>query len=261
MMTSVAINIMIFENVKLGPPDGLKWLQEEVSVPYWRAYWNNAAGAFIKDASGELELTPDFVTLIPPRTVYSTRTEQSAWHFYIHFTVPAPFDSISPNIRIFRNERLLSFASELAGELRNSPPNARTMLKMQRYLCDLLLAIPDTELSKERPLHPSVDTALALLDANPGISIGRLAEKMKMSRSALIQLFSRTTGSTPQKLARRRRLERASMLLHFSDKTIKQIAEETGFCDRYHFSRLFKREFSYGPAEFRAQMDAYKANY
>jgi len=40
-------------------------------------------------------------------------------------------------------------------------------------------------------------------------------------------------------------------MLHYSGRDIKAIAEDTGFCDRYHFSRIFKQLRGVSPAEFR----------
>ncbi len=258
MDTPSAMNILVCRNAVLGPPDGLKWLQRNISVPYWRVYWNDAPGAFIGDASGELELTPDMVAAIPPRTVYSTRAERRTSHFYVHFTTLEPFESAEPGIMVFRSARLVALAAEIAGALGDPGVRAKTILKTHRYVCELLLSIPDERLPAERRLSPPVEEALALLDAKPGISIEELSREMRMSRNGLTKLFTKATGVGPKRFSRRRRLEQASMLLHFSDKTIKQIAEETGFCDRYHLSRLFRREFGCGPAQFRSQMENYR---
>ena len=253
------MNVLVSQKVKLGLPDGLLWRQDKVSVPYWRVYWNDAPGAFVKDAAGEIELGPGLVAAIPPRTVYSTRTTGCSTHFYAHFTASQPFETIMPGIIALDAERLLALAASIARDFHlDSPPDLKAMLKVHIYLYELLLAIPDCKLPSEKKLDPRIEMAAAILDANPSLTLDQLAMELKMSRSVFLELFHRETGSAPQRLSRRRRLEKACMLLHYSDKSIKQIAEETGFCDRYHFSRLFKREFSYGPAEFRSQMDAYK---
>jgi transcriptional regulator GlxA family with amidase domain len=39
--------------------------------------------------------------------------------------------------------------------------------------------------------------------------------------------------------------------LHHSALSIEQIAERCGFCDRYHFSRVFQKHREMGPATFR----------
>ncbi len=42
-------------------------------------------------------------------------------------------------------------------------------------------------------------------------------------------------------------------MLSHSEISIKDVAEATGFCDRYHFSRVFKQLRGVGPAEYRQQ--------
>ncbi len=254
-MKDVTINIHICLNALLGPPNGIAWRQDKICVPYWRVYWNNAPGAFVITADGKHELLPDEVAVLPPRTEYATSAERETTHFYLHFSAENPFDTVKPGLLLLRDRRIVSFARDLSREVEKSAPNARTMLKIRRYICEILLAVPADRLPEERFADPTVERAIGIADANPEISISELADRLLLCRSALIRRFVHITGMTPQKFLRRRRLERAAMLLHFSDKNIKQIAQETGFCDRYHFSRLFRQEFNYPPAAYKRQMD------
>ena len=246
------MNIHICTKVKMGFPKTIVWRQEKVCVPYWRVYWNDAPGAFVKDASGEIELTPGHVVAIPPRTVYSTRTSGGSTHFYVHFTAEPPYASVQPGILRFDSPQLVRRAKEIAAELTLDPPSARTLVKTQIYLYELLLLVPPEKLPNR--LDPRIEKALALMDEDPGVSVAELARALAMGRTTFLRLFLRETGSTPQRLSRKKRLEKACMLLHFSEKTLQEIAEETGFCDRYHLSKMFKREYNYGPATFRRQI-------
>jgi AraC-like DNA-binding protein len=69
-----------------------------------------------------------------------------------------------------------------------------------------------------------------------------------------MRLFRANAGMSPQLYSRIRRIEKACILLHYSDLDIKEIASETGFCDRFHFSRVFKKMRKVGPSEFRRRM-------
>ena len=51
--------------------------------------------------------------------------------------------------------------------------------------------------------------------------------------------------------ARGQRRLQAARQLHFSESSIEEIAQQAGFCDRYHFSRAFHKEFNCGPATYR----------
>jgi len=248
------MNIHVCAKVRMGLPKTINWDQENVSVPYWRVYWNDAPGAFIKDASQEIELGPKIIAAVPPHTVYSTRATKGCTHFFVHFTAEPPYSSVEPGILTFSSPQLIRRAAEIAREITSGPPQARTLLKTQIYLYDLLLLIPNSKIPDLHELDPKIEKAVAIMEDRPNISVAELAKALGMGRTAFLTLFHRETGSSPQRFSRKKRLEKACMLLHFSDKTIQEIAEETGFCERYHFSRMFKQEYSYGPATFRKQV-------
>jgi transcriptional regulator GlxA family with amidase domain len=84
------------------------------------------------------------------------------------------------------------------------------------------------------------------------ITNARLARLAHMSPNAFIRRFRAVTGSPPQAFLTRLRIERACVLLHDPTQPIAEVAEQTGFCDRYHFSHVFKEHVGTGPAAFRA---------
>ena len=79
-----------------------------------------------------------------------------------------------------------------------------------------------------------------------------------MSKNAFMRLFKAQYGLTPHTVIQRKRIEKACIMLHFSNASIEQIAEATGFCDRFHFSRTFKHIQGIAPAAFRRQTDHVK---
>ncbi|MBU8902441.1 MAG: AraC family transcriptional regulator [Victivallales bacterium] len=72
-----------------------------------------------------------------------------------------------------------------------------------------------------------------------------------MHGGAINRLFKEQTGQTPLEYQKLQRIEKVCVLLQFSDKSIEQIADETGFYDRFHLSRVFKSARGIGPAEYR----------
>jgi transcriptional regulator GlxA family with amidase domain len=72
-----------------------------------------------------------------------------------------------------------------------------------------------------------------------------------MGENAFIRLFSSQIGKPPQQYYREKRIERACWLLNNSKASIEQIANETGFVDRYHFSKVFKTSTGETPASYR----------
>ncbi len=78
-----------------------------------------------------------------------------------------------------------------------------------------------------------------------------LARELGMNVNAFTRRFRVATGHSPHQYRLRLRIERACSLLREGGLSIEAIAAETGFCDRFHFSRVFKRIMGMGPAQFR----------
>jgi len=80
----------------------------------------------------------------------------------------------------------------------------------------------------------------------------RLAELCSVSPDHFIRLFRQSVGQTPTQYTLERRVGRAAQQLIFTDESIERIAEETGFRDRFYFSRVFAKRMGLPPARYRA---------
>ena len=72
-----------------------------------------------------------------------------------------------------------------------------------------------------------------------------------MSVNTLLRRFREQIGCSPQAFLTDCRLQKACVLLDHTSQSIEQIAEACGFCDRYHFSKVFKAHYRCGPAAYR----------
>ncbi len=66
--------------------------------------------------------------------------------------------------------------------------------------------------------------------------------------------FSAAMGVPPAHYRLARRIDRAAARLRADDSPLKAIAAELGFCDEFHFSKLFKRRTGLSPSAYRAQL-------
>ena len=73
-----------------------------------------------------------------------------------------------------------------------------------------------------------------------------------MSRSHLSNHFKAITGMSPYSYLLLRRVERAVSLLHESDASILNVAQETGFDNLANFNKTFKRITVMTPRDYRA---------
>jgi AraC family transcriptional regulator len=104
--------------------------------------------------------------------------------------------------------------------------------------------------------HPSraVRRAIEFIEANLAGDI-RLTDIAAAAGQSLFH-FSRTfrsaTGLTPHRYLTQARIERAKTLLREGDLPLVVIADEAGFSDQSHMSRVFRRMTGWTPKSFRA---------
>ncbi|MGV8815780.1 MAG: helix-turn-helix domain-containing protein [Gelidibacter sp.] len=67
--------------------------------------------------------------------------------------------------------------------------------------------------------------------------------------------FKELYGTTVHKFLIQERLRKAMMMVRYSDRPFKNIAEMTGFKSLAHFSRSFKQTYSLSPSEMRKKND------
>jgi AraC-like DNA-binding protein len=101
---------------------------------------------------------------------------------------------------------------------------------------------------------PIVGKSLGLLHsriAHPW-TIADLADEVGISRSALVERFTRYLSEPPMTYLTRWRLQLAARLLEKSSRGVADIAAGVGYESEAAFSRAFKREFGTPPGRYRA---------
>ena len=118
----------------------------------------------------------------------------------------------------------------------------------------LLFEIPQ-ELWPQRPRNQRILQVLEKIEGNISrtFSNRRLADMVSMSTNAFLRLFRQQVGTSPKDYIIRRRLEHSCFLLLYTEKSIDQIAEECGFCDRNYLTRRFKKVYNIGPGQYRKE--------
>lgn len=263
------------------------WLQhwefKELSFPYWRIYHNSYQGAVITYDNIEYALTPDKIVMIAPNTSYATRlydnaipqtgyslkggrvskslsndfvlSEQYILHLFIHFNIGMPYDNISPGIFIYKltdhlKEKLQVIKRHLNYE--HARFSFYSSLAIQSLIGDLLSELSETSWNLISKDYRILET-LSYIEENISDELNNpaLAQHAKMATNAFTRLFTEETGISPQKYVKKKRIDKACILLHHSDISIDDVATQTGFSDRYHFSRIFKQITETSPAKYK----------
>ena len=82
--------------------------------------------------------------------------------------------------------------------------------------------------------------------------ISDICAHLGCSKSTLLTTFKKRYGITVNAYVTQLRLEKAKHLLTKGEKTINEIAADTGFTDQSYFSKVFSQKFGTPPSEYRA---------
>lgn len=248
----------------------LEWRYPDLRAPYWRFYWNFAGEAQISLPDRRIALRPQTGYLIAPETRFSGRGERLD-HFYVHFTLPEEVRLRDGAVYAVPGSReLAALVADLAERVECSPkrqredralPSAHSIgaagsVAAAGLVLSALARIP-LEAGTVPVTDPLVRAAVQAISGDPGrfVRSDQIAHQAGCDERTLRRRFAAAMQTTPLQFALRRRIEHSCMLLHFTERSIEEIAEQTGFCDRHHFSKVFRTHRGIGPAGFRAISD------
>jgi len=105
---------------------------------------------------------------------------------------------------------------------------------------------------------PLVKRALLAMQQSMEAPLGvtELAGRLGVSRRKLERHFAEALGMTPREADRKIRLAQVRHLLRRSERSVAQVAAETGFCDASHLIRVFREAEGTTPEAWRAAQRA-----
>jgi len=121
---------------------------------------------------------------------------------------------------------------------------------LRRYIAEL----PDQEVGwLAGARDPVVGRSLSLLhrSAQYPWTVAELAKEVGLSRSALVERFTRYLSEPPMAYLMRWRLQLAARALIATARGVAEIASDVGYESEASFNRAFKREFGLPPARYR----------
>ena len=86
---------------------------------------------------------------------------------------------------------------------------------------------------------------------NLSITVAECADFCNMSKVHFARTFKCTAGQSPVQFMLGIRIDRAKELLDFTDESIADIAEASGFSDQNYFARTFKKVTGMTPTQYR----------
>lgn len=233
------------------------WIQHDLHTPFWRCYWSVSEGGYLVVNNQTIPLKTDCLYIIPAHLHFSTYAKKPMEQYYLHFSLPeqqlsnnteiliAPINSQWTNMW-YEWESLVNVGKSL---------RFRQHLLAEAILAEALLALPAEFMSNRKSLSPEIQTAISLLQTNIASPLDNstLAKCAKVGLRTFLRRFREEIGESPQQRSRRMRIEIACQYLLNTSKSIDEIAELTGFPDRYYFGRVFRQIQKKSPCRFRSE--------
>jgi AraC-like DNA-binding protein len=262
-----------------------EWECFDLSVPFWRIYHNNIAGARILFNNAVTQLTEDIMVIIPPNTSFSTELKSDGNHnnyesisgrkfvkkdnlyaiaqknrvdhLFIHFSLGFPLDFVKTGINILPCDahtlRIIKDIQDSCSE--DSTFNFSECLRINQLINYALLQLQDN-IWKFGTIDQRIFSAMKFIEKhfNDKITNEELADKANMAVNSFARLFKTSTGVSIQQYIIKTKIETACNLMHHSNKTIDEIAYECGFSDRHHFAKIFKKVMNVNPAYYKKRL-------
>jgi len=102
-------------------------------------------------------------------------------------------------------------------------------------------------------VHPCASDARNMIDQKPGHpwTVAQLAAKAGLSTNHLIRTFRECYGQTPKQYILAKKLEYARSLITHSQRSIADIAIESGFSSSQHLATVFRKHYGMQPSHMR----------
>jgi AraC-like DNA-binding protein len=220
--------------------------------PFWRLYWNTGPGACVTWRK-RVHLTENSLVLIAPHTPIRLRLNGAVGHLFMHFVVAPPFHH--PHRKVWQipvnaDERA-RLRALFDGIFAGKAGRTGTLAPLA-WIARALETIPQDDWQSS-PMDSRVHKALQLMEAGVAetLSVDALASACSLSTAGFARLFRAELGVGPHRYLLSRRVECAARLLERSTLSMEQVAEKSGFSDRFHLTHVFKRLKGLAPAEFR----------
>ena len=113
------------------------------------------------------------------------------------------------------------------------------------------VVVPSGAPAHESPFLERFRSILQQNLSDADFNVERIGEEMGMSRVQLYRKIKSLTGTTPVELLRKARLARGRQMLETTDKSVSEIAYDTGFSAPSYFAKCFKDEYGVSPGEIR----------
>ena len=239
------------------------WYGENVISPFSRLYYVKSGSGRIVCENSEYILTPGRVYLIPVGLCFSHFPAGSMEKLYFHFNIIQPdgYDLLRNFGEVGVSTKSESSIDEMYRLFESENTLDKFLLKsaVQNDIAEMIrkynITVPDLTGYSE-----AVNKAIDIIVESPSICLNtkNIAVMLFVSESYLSKQFKKETGLSIGEYIDKMVFYNVQIELIESEKSIAEISEKYGFCDRFYFSRRFKQFFGETPVQYRKRLKKYR---
>ena len=133
------------------------------------------------------------------------------------------------------------------------------VMRLKAWLWDVIsmgLEISGTDFDPINRYSPLVEQVISYVDSHlrSGLSVADIAADLFISESRLQKSFRQEMNQPLGKYISDRLYFTAEQELRTTDRSIKEISTELGFCDPFYFTRCFTQRYGTSPSEYRKRL-------
>jgi AraC family transcriptional regulator len=262
------------------------WNYKNVISTFYRLYLIEDGEAILYNPTETITLEKGYLYLVPSFTYFNTHCDGYLEQYYLHFVEEAQngrslFAANRNLLKTKANEidmenfRRIIKLNPNRGLQRSHDPKAYEKLPVlqsnaemnnvmqlsaytetQGILLQLLSRFLTPECFKpdqNNIIHSKVLDAINYIQTNlqVNITVAELAERANQSADHFSRLFIESTGERPLVYIRHKKIEQAQVLLSTTDRSLSEIAIDTGFDSLSYFSKMFKQITGLSPSNYK----------
>lgn len=263
-----------------------KWNYANVLSPYFRIYYIDEGEGFISTAQEKIKLEQGYLYIIPSFTLCHLSCDNYLSQYFLHFfeesadgislfeynrrvmkvrsleTDNATFERLlrlnpgrginrSDNPKVYEKNNYYRDYQEL-----NNTVNESVFIETQGIILQFIsrfLSSNTFRVIQREPVPLKILESIRYIQLNlsQNLTVSFLAKTANLHQDYFSRLFYRFTGERPLGYIHMKRIERAQYLIATTNLPYIEIAEETGFENVPHFSKIFKKVTSLTPGEYK----------
>lgn len=235
---------------------GRDWKCKNGKAPYARVYYVCRGRGELRYGGKVVPLLSGNIYVIPANLDYSYSCEDSLEKLYCHVNLQC-----YNRRELTEDMRDVAILSERKADVeaavrhwRSGDVYSAMLLKelLYRTVCEAI-SHSGAKADEVRTYSPLIKQAVSYIEKHlrADLTATQVATALFVSDSRLQKTFRAEMGTPLGKYVTGRVLSVAEEQLRLSRRTIREISDSLGFCDRFYFSRTFSARYGMSPAKYR----------